>query len=124
MARPAAPRPPRATTISSSPPAVATPATQAPIASVASTPAPPLRFAFTVSRQCWVDASTDGTRVLYRIVEPGESHTLDAQQAIAMRIGDAGAVAWTLNGRQGTPLGDAGAVRDLRITPDNAATLR
>ena len=45
----------------------------------------------------------DGTRVLYRILEPGESHTLDAgQQAIAMRIGDAGAVAWTLNGRQGT----------------------
>ncbi len=112
------------TTTPSSAPAVARPDAQAPVASVPSAPAPPLRFAFTVSRQCWVDASTDGTRVLYRILEPGESHTLDAQQAIAMRIGDAGAVAWTLNGRQGTPLGNAGAVRDLRITPDNAATLR
>jgi cytoskeletal protein RodZ len=84
----------------------------------------PLRLAFNVSRQCWVAASVDGTRVLYRIVEPGERQTLDAQREIAIRFGDAGAVAWTINGREGASLGASGAVRDLNITPQNHSEIR
>ena len=43
---------------------------------------------------------------------------------IAIRFGDAGAVKWTINGRDpGTP-GGAGAVRDIRINLENAATVR
>ncbi|HEY7499922.1 MAG TPA: RodZ domain-containing protein [Vicinamibacterales bacterium] len=93
-------------------------------AAAAAPSAAPLRLTFTVSRPCWVAASTDGTRVVYRILQAGERQTLDAQREIAIRFGDAGAVAWTLNGRNGAALGDAGAVRDLRITPENAATIK
>jgi len=111
-------------------PAASTPAAQAsdarPVAqpAAAATPAAsaPLRVGFTVARQCWIAASVDGTRVLYRILEPGERHTLDAQKEIAIRFGDAGAVSWTVNGRAGGPLGADGAVRDLRITPDELRT--
>ena len=37
---------------------------------------------------------------------------------------DAGAVTWTVNGRQGSPLGPDGAIRNLVITPENVATIK
>ena len=86
-------------------------------------PVAPLRFAFVVNRPCWVTAVTDGQRAIYRIVEPNDPQVLNAQREISIRFGDAGAVTWSINGRSGSPLGENGAIRDLRITPDNAATL-
>jgi cytoskeleton protein RodZ len=90
----------------------------------ASAPAAPVSLVFTVTRPCWVAASVDGQRTLYRIVEPGDRQVLSAQREIAIRFGDAGSVAWTLNGREGSPLGGSGSVRDLRITPENAPTIK
>jgi cytoskeletal protein RodZ len=82
-----------------------------------------LTLAFTVSRPCWVTASVDGQRTIYRLVEAGQHETLTAEREIQIRFGDAEAVSWTINGRDGGRLGDAGAVRNLRITPENVATL-
>jgi cytoskeleton protein RodZ len=76
--------------------------------------APPLRLTLAVTRPCWIAATADGQRALYRIVQSGERLTIDAQRDIAIRFGDAGAVEWTINGRKGAPLGAAGAVRDLK----------
>lgn len=76
------------------------------------------------SRVCWVSAIADGERVLYRTLQPGERQTLTAARDLILRFGDAGAVTWTINGRDaGTP-GVDGAVRNARITPENAATMR
>ncbi len=62
--------------------------------------------------------------MLYRILQPGERHTLTAARELTLRFGDAGAVTWTINGREaGTPGAD-GEVRNVRINPDNAATFR
>ena len=36
-------------------------------------------------------------------------------------VGDAGAFAFSVNGRPGKPLGDKGQVRTLKITPATAA---
>jgi hypothetical protein len=94
------------------------------VPSVPTVPAAPLRFAFLVSRPCWVTAMADGQRALYRIVYPGDPQVLNAQRDITIRFGDAGAVTWSINGREGTPLGGNGAIRDVRITPENAATFR
>lgn len=97
----------------------------------AATPAPPppaqatpLKLDFTVTRPCWVAAKADGQQTIYRIVQTGEKLTVTASHDIAIRFGDAGAVVWTLNGRKGESLGAEEAVRDLRITPENAATIR
>jgi cytoskeleton protein RodZ len=107
------------------PPAAAvTPAPAEPVSMVPSVPVAPLRFAFDVSRPCWVTAVTDGQRAVYRIVYPGDPQVLNAQREIVIRFGDAGAVTWSINGRGGTPLGRNGAIRDVRITPENAAALR
>jgi len=111
-------------------PAVASAPAHAPAAPIAAAPiaaAPssaPVRLAFSVTRPCWVTAHVDGQRVIYKIVAPGESPSLDAKREIVVRFGDAGAVQSTINGRQVGALGADGAVRDLRLTPDNAATAR
>jgi cytoskeletal protein RodZ len=99
-------------------------AASAPAPAPAAAPAAPLQVTFTVIRECWVSATADGERTLYRTLQPNESHTLTASRAIALRFGDAGAVTWTVNGRQGSPLGPDGAIRNLVITPGNAATIK
>ena len=77
-----------------------------------------------MSRPCWVAATVDGQRTIYRILQPGERETLVAEREMTLRFGDAGAVTWTINGRDaGTP-GLAGAVRDVHLTAANAATTR
>ncbi|HET7220103.1 MAG TPA: DUF4115 domain-containing protein, partial [Vicinamibacterales bacterium] len=86
--------------------------------------AAPIRLAFSVTRPCWVTARVDGERVIYKIVAPGDPQSLDAQRDIVIRFGDAGAVQSTINGRQVGPLGADGAIRDLHLTPENAATAK
>ena len=81
---------------------------------------PPMRLAFSVSRQGWVAATADGQRTIYRLVEAGERLNIDAQRDIAVRFGDAGAVAWSINGRPGATLGDAGTARNLACRMPNA----
>jgi cytoskeleton protein RodZ len=101
---------------------VTDPVAKSPNAQVAA--ATPLTLSFTVTRPCWVAATADGARAIYRIVDAGEQQTVTATQEIAIRFGDAGAVSWKINGRQGSALGETGAVRDLRITPENVAMVR
>jgi cytoskeleton protein RodZ len=101
------------------PPAVLTSAPPA-SAGQAVEPTPPLRLAFSVTRACWVAATADGQRTIYRIVQSGEKVNVDAQRDIAVRFGDAGAVAWSINGRPGSALGDAGVVRDVTCRMPNA----
>jgi cytoskeleton protein RodZ len=87
-------------------------------------PTAPLTFELTVTRPCWVDASSDGKRAIYRLLQAGDRETLTAEREIVVRVGDAGAVSWRLNGREGGALGADGAIRDLTITPANAASLK
>ena len=97
-------------------------AANAPAIAQPSTPA--VTVVLSLTGACWVSATADGERVLYRILQPGERHTLTAARELTLRFGNAGALAWTINGRDaGTP-GAGGAVRNARITPDNAATFR
>lgn len=69
-------------------------------------------------RSCWVSAWADGTRVVYRLMQPGERALVDARRAITLRLGDAGAVDYSLNGVTGRPLGSDGEAVTVRITGD------
>jgi cytoskeleton protein RodZ len=109
-------------------PPVASKAAEPSVAANAPAIAQPSARALTVvlslTRACWVSATADGERVIYRILQPGERQTLTAARELALRFGDAGALTWTINGRDaGTP-GLDGAVRNARITPENAGTMR
>ena len=67
----------------------------------------------------WVEATADGARVLYALVRAGERRTIDVRQELLLRVGDAGAFRYSIDGVPGRPVGAAGVVRDLRITRQN-----
>jgi hypothetical protein len=57
-------------------------------------------------------------------MQPGERATLEGDAEVTLRFGDAGAIAWTINGRDPGAPGAGGAIRSVRVTPENAATLK
>jgi cytoskeletal protein RodZ len=67
----------------------------------------------------WVEATADGSRVLYQLVKPGEQQAIDVREELLLRIGDAGAFRFSINGVPGRALGRSGEVRDIRITRDD-----
>jgi hypothetical protein len=85
-------------------------------------PDAPLVVEIAVTRPCWVTASADGVRTVYRVVRPGE-RVQARGRTVTFRVGDAGAVQLSLDGLRARPLGSNGEVLSLRITRQNAASL-
>ena len=99
----------------------------APIGGPATAPLLPspgaLVIVLTFDNRSWVAASADGSRVLYRMVQAGTTETLRAQREITMRLGNAGAVKASVNGRPPAALGRSGEVRTVVVTPEKIASL-
>jgi cytoskeleton protein RodZ len=68
------------------------------------------------SGDCWVRVAADGSTVLSRVMHAGERETLRARNTVVITVGNAGAFAYSINGRPGKPLGSPGQVRTTRIT--------
>jgi cytoskeleton protein RodZ len=81
-----------------------------------------LRIELRPHTECWVSATADGRLVIYRLMQGGERETIDALQEIVLRVGDAGALAYVVNGGAGRSLGASREAVTVRITSDNAAT--
>ena len=90
-----------------------------PAANTADATASPLQLEMTATEACWVAADTDGERVLYRLVEPGERVQLQAHNRIVLRLGNAGAMTLSINGGPGRSFGAVGQIVNLDITPGN-----
>ena len=71
---------------------------------------------------CWVSATADGRVVIYRLMHGGERETIDAVEEILLRVGDAAALTYVVNGNAGRSLGASGEPVTIHITRDNAAT--
>jgi hypothetical protein len=67
----------------------------------------------------WIEASADGASALYELLDAGQRRTLEADREIALRVGDAAAFAYSINGMPGRVLGGPGEVRAIQITPAN-----
>jgi hypothetical protein len=65
----------------------------------------------------------DGERVVYRLMQPGERTLVEARGAIRLRVGDAGNVAYSINGATGRPLGRNGEAVTVHITNENLGSL-
>jgi cytoskeletal protein RodZ len=96
------------------PPASPSPVPQTP-APVVSTP--PLRVQIQATSPCWISATADNQRAVRRLVGAGETLNIDAASAIVLHLGDAGAVATTINGARGRALGRRGEMVTVTITP-------
>lgn len=68
---------------------------------------------------CWVSVTADGEPTFSGLMAAGDKRVITAKEQILVNVGDAGAFAYTLNGRQGRPLGAPGQVVSKRITPSN-----
>ena len=65
----------------------------------------------TARESCWVKVQVDRLTVLNRTLAQGESQTFDARKEIVLNVGNAGGLAYTINGRAGASLGKQGEVR-------------
>ena len=92
-------------------------------AAVSDIHAPLLRLEIRTKSLCWVSAVADGERTVYRLMQPGERTLVEARIGIVLRVGDAGAFAYSINGAPGRPLGRSGEAVTIRLTNDNLESL-
>jgi cytoskeleton protein RodZ len=78
-----------------------------------------LRVEFVTQGPCWLSARVDGQRVLAKLLQAGERHTIDISDEAVLRVGDAGALSFSINGQTGRSLGRSGQPVSVRITKDN-----
>ena len=67
--------------------------------------------------ECWVGLTIDGRKLFARIMQAGERESHVVKSEAVVEVGDAGAFAFSANGRPGKPLGDKGQVKTLKLTP-------
>jgi cytoskeletal protein RodZ len=72
----------------------------------------------------WIEATADGTPLLYRLLQRGERAAIAVYHDLNLKVGDAGAFEYTINGVPGIPLGPPAAVRVLHITSENYTTFQ
>jgi cytoskeletal protein RodZ len=100
-------------------PAPAPQATPAAVTAAAPLPDGPLQFEMKPQGPCWLSAAADGTRVLSELLQAGDHRTIEVRDELVLRVGDAGACLFSINGQAGRPLGPAGSAVNVRITKDN-----
>jgi cytoskeleton protein RodZ len=82
-------------------------------------PVEPITLEFEVTSPSFVEIAADGKVSFSRAMEPGDRQRIQAQKELRVRVGDAGAFLWTLNGRKARSLGAAGTARTARVTQAN-----
>jgi cytoskeletal protein RodZ len=115
-------------------PAVAAPApppvvaTEAPASAPAGPPATPratspMRLEIHPTGACWVSLTIDGQLAFSRVMQAGERDVREVRDSAEINVGDAGAFAFSIDGRPGRALGEAGQVKSVRLTRDTMASL-
>jgi cytoskeleton protein RodZ len=81
----------------------------------------PAGFRMVIQAQgpCWISATVDGATVMRRLMQPREAQALDVHEEAVLRVGDPGAVAFSINGAHGRSLGRAGEAVTVRVTKQN-----
>ncbi|HEX6463410.1 MAG TPA: RodZ domain-containing protein [Vicinamibacterales bacterium] len=69
---------------------------------------------------CWVSLTVDGQKLFARVMKSGEHESHAVQREAIVEIGDASVFAFSVNGRPGKTLGEAGQVKTLKLTPSTA----
>ena len=68
---------------------------------------------------CWVSLTVDGSASLTREMQAGEREVRTFRQEAVLKVGDAAACEFALNGRVARTLGGPGQTRTVKITPQN-----
>jgi cytoskeleton protein RodZ len=99
----------------------ATPATSSGAeAALAPTTEAPLAVSILATEACWLSLTVDGSKVVARVLQPGERVAYQARTAVTLSAGNAGALALTINGKPGKRIGGSGQVVTRTITVASA----
>ncbi len=72
---------------------------------------------------CWVQFAVDGEAPEQQLMQAGDSREIRGRDEVVLTVGDAGALAYSINGLPGRSLGGPGSVvKAVRITADNFRT--
>jgi hypothetical protein len=69
-----------------------------------------------------VSLTVDGRKLFARVMQAGEHESHIVRREAVVEIGDAGAFAFSVNGRPGNSLGDKGQVKTFKLTPATVNT--
>ena len=101
-------------------PAPSNPAPPAPAAAAAAAPAPgppgPVHVEITATEPVWIRATVDGKYAFSGIIAANQSRTVDGNQTVLLRLGNAGAATILLNGKPIGEVGPKGQVRNVQLT--------
>jgi cytoskeleton protein RodZ len=92
-----------------------------PSASATPVPAVSVKLEIHPTSECWVSLTVDGRKLFARVMKPGEREAHTVEREAIVEIGNAGAFAYSVNGRPGKPVGDQGEVKTLKLTPATAS---
>jgi cytoskeleton protein RodZ len=80
-------------------------------------PSGPVKVALTTADEAvWVLARTDGKYAFSGTLEPNQTRTVDAEGSVLLRLGNAGGVIITVNGKPIPAVGPKGQVRTVQLT--------
>ena len=101
-------------------PAVGAPPTAAPVPPVAAGVAAPYRLVARTTEATWIRVRTEDGRSSEETVPPGEVREWVSNRPFVLTIGNAGGVAFELNGRPLPPFGKSGEVITRLVLPSDA----
>ena len=79
----------------------------------------PLRVEFVPRGPCWLSIDVDGVTVFAKLLQAGDHETIDVSDEAVVRVGEPGALSYSINGQSGRRLGPAGVPITVRISKDN-----
>lgn len=111
------------------PPPIAAPPAPAPAPVAAPLPTPekpkaPLEVTLDFTAECWVEVTADGKSLLAQVMAQGESHSVEAQQAVQITLGDTGAAEIQVNGLPYPLNGRKGEVREIVVDLETVRQLQ
>jgi cytoskeletal protein RodZ len=81
---------------------------------------PNMRLELMLQGPCWIEATVDGERVIYRLLDAGDRYAIEGYDDLVLKVGDPAALAFSLNGSAGRQLGPAGQPVTVHITRGNS----
>jgi len=82
-------------------------------------PAQTLHLDVKPSGDCWLSATADGQRVIYRMLTAGDHAQVDAHDEVVLLVGDPSTCSFNINGAGVRRLGAPGQPVTVRLTRDN-----
>jgi cytoskeleton protein RodZ len=81
---------------------------------------PNMRIDLAPRGTCWIEATADGERVIYKLLNGGDRYAIEGYEDLILKVGDPSALVFSINGAKGRVLGPAGQPTTVHITSKNS----